>query len=163
MGRPSKLTPQVQKTICDALEYGQTYEAAAALAGITSSTVRLWLSKAEGPDPAKDVAAFSAAVQRARGVAERRALDMVWAAGRGWQAGAWFLERSNPAVWGRPWRTQSTDTELPDDPLREMMEEIKRRRGPATMPGKESHVEEVPVGDQDEGDREEGAAPQEGE
>jgi hypothetical protein len=31
------------------------------------------------------------------------------------------------------------------------------------MPGKESHIEEVPVGDQDEGDREEGAAPQEGE
>ena len=57
MGRPTKKTKEVIKTICDAIEDGAWDYAAAAAAGVGASTMRLWLSEDE---------AFLAAVTQAR-------------------------------------------------------------------------------------------------
>ena len=47
MGRPSKLTPEVQERICQAIRAGNYYEAACAYAGIHYSTFRKWMQKGE--------------------------------------------------------------------------------------------------------------------
>jgi uncharacterized Fe-S cluster-containing radical SAM superfamily protein len=47
MGRPSKLTPEVQEKICNAIRAGNYYEAACAYAGIDYSTFRRWMIKGE--------------------------------------------------------------------------------------------------------------------
>jgi len=47
VGRKSKLTPEVQNTICKGLEAGMSQESAAIYAGISESTYYLWLEKGE--------------------------------------------------------------------------------------------------------------------
>lgn len=93
-GRPSKLTPRVQKTIFQAVEAGLPYKLAAAGAGVAESTLRAW--RAEFP-------AFSASLKRAEA---RGALALVQtiraASSKSWQAAAFLLERRHPEEFARP-------------------------------------------------------------
>lgn len=53
MGRPSKLTPQVEKTILDGIRAGLTVGEAAVLAGISERTVFRWQEKGRDAERGK--------------------------------------------------------------------------------------------------------------
>ena len=129
MGRKTKLTPEIQETICNWLKLGYYQEDAAVMVGISPSTYYDWLKKGaeedskqdeikalgsgESPLPAieedSDIelvyiySEFSEAVARARAEAEGAHIKNIRrAADNGtWQASAWFLERSFPKKWGK--------------------------------------------------------------
>lgn len=111
-GRPSKLTPEAKARILEALESGMFLKHAAEAAGVSASTLHLWIQKGAGtwkdreggrelpPDP--EFAAFAADVAAARAKAVERCLRTITkAAAEGdWRAAAWFLERACPDEWG---------------------------------------------------------------
>jgi transposase len=47
MARPSKLTPELQKRICENISLGLTYRLAAELAGVTYKTLNEWNQKGQ--------------------------------------------------------------------------------------------------------------------
>lgn len=108
-GRPTKLTPGVQRQMCRDVEAGNFLEIAAELSGVGRSTVFHWIALADGGDP--QYLDFRDAVKGARAKAEARAVAAIQKAGRRtWQANAWFLERSFPERWRR--RDAREDPEL---------------------------------------------------
>lgn len=99
MGRPTKLTPEVQAKVVQALETGHYAEDAVIIAGIGENTYYQWLEKgAAGTEP---YAAFREAVESASRQAVDRSLKRVMGGDLGWQGSAWFLERRFPMKWGR--------------------------------------------------------------
>jgi transposase len=115
MSRPTKLTPDIQVKIVDALKLGNYIETASALAGISKNTVYDWLKRGarekervENNSNAKyrkeefPFVKFSDAVQKAMAEAEMRDLLVIANASKNdWKASAWRLERRYPAKWGR--------------------------------------------------------------
>ena len=101
MGRPSKLTPEVQEKICQAIRAGNYYEAACAYGGIAYSTFREWMVRGE-KDKSGKYREFLEAIKRAEYEAEARLVAM-WQKHMpdNWQAIATFLERRYPERWGR--------------------------------------------------------------
>ena len=101
MARPSKLTPEVQERICQAIRAGNYYEAACAYAGIDYSTFRRWIVKGEKAKSGK-YHNFCEAIKRAEHEAEVRMVAQ-WQKHmpENWQAIATFLERRYPDRWGR--------------------------------------------------------------
>ena len=101
MGRPSKLTPEVEARIAEAVELGATWERAADAAGVGASTLRDWRQRGEAGEV--PFAAFLASLKRAEGAGVERALRTIREAAEGgaWQASAWILERRYPADYGR--------------------------------------------------------------
>jgi transposase len=93
-GKRRALTPELQRTICEAIEAGNTRECAAGMAGVSER----WLHE----HMAKN-AEFAAAIARADAVAEAHHVKVVQRAARSgsWQAAAWWLERRRPQVWGQ--------------------------------------------------------------
>tara|TARA_Y100000310_G_scaffold328699_1_gene397251 strand:+ start:267 stop:773 length:507 start_codon:yes stop_codon:yes gene_type:complete len=95
MARPTKLTPDLKETICMALARGQYLETAAALAGISVSTLRDWIRN--GKRLADEVESnprelneqetrlvdFSAAVKRAMAQGDLRDLAVIDQAAQG--------------------------------------------------------------------------------
>lgn len=89
MARPSKLTNETEKAICDAIRDGATYAAASEAAGIAYATFNEWM-KDERPRYVK----FSEAVQEANGQARTELIRQIKQHGRkDWRALAWILER----------------------------------------------------------------------
>jgi len=92
MARPTKLSDDVEKTICDAIEAGATYAAAAEAAGIAVSTFNDWLK-----DDRPRFVQFSEAIRRANARFMTEGLKRIKEAGRkDWRAIAWSLERRLP-------------------------------------------------------------------
>ncbi|MFH1184475.1 MAG: hypothetical protein V1755_05490 [Chloroflexota bacterium] len=103
-GQPTKLNPELQKRICDLIEAGMSKEAAAAHAGIASSTLFLWQAKGLDGDPVYQEfsEAIKAAEDKQKGNDE---LVISNAASVGiWTAAAWRLERKYPQQYGRTQR-----------------------------------------------------------
>jgi len=101
MGRPSKLTPDLQARIAAFLGAGAYIETAASAAGVSKQTLYNWLRLgSEGQEPYDS---FLDAVEKAQGEADIRDLKTIRdAASKGvWQAAAWRLERRHPGEWGR--------------------------------------------------------------
>jgi hypothetical protein len=94
MPRRSKLTPEVQQRICDAVVIGATYEHAAAYGGVAYETFNNWrkanvqFSEALKAAEARAVVGWLAKIEKA-------------ASDGTWQAAAWKLERRYPAEYGR--------------------------------------------------------------
>lgn len=103
MGRPLKLTPKVQETICNAIRAGSYSEIAARYAGISAPTFYKWMALGDGEHAKAPYKEFREEVESARAAAEVRNIGLIQQAANSgtWQAAAWFLERTAPARWGR--------------------------------------------------------------
>lgn len=97
-GRPTKLTPKVQKRICDAIRAGNYIETAAAFAGVTSRVVRTWMAEGRKAQAGKK-REFVDAVEQALAEAEVRDVAFL-AQSSDWKARAFKLARRFPARWG---------------------------------------------------------------
>lgn len=108
-GRKTRLTPERQAKIVNAVKAGAYLETAAAAAGINKVTLHRWLRRGERY-PGTIYSAFSEAVHEALAQAEMRdVLTISKAAGDGdWRAAAWRLERKYPKRWGTVSRTEIT-------------------------------------------------------
>lgn len=107
MGRPTKLTPEVQEKIINRLKIGMYVEPACAYAGINKDTYYDWIKRgARGESPYKD---FFDAVEEAISSAETRLLTKVQQlAEKQWQAAAWILERRWPHRWCKKEKVEHT-------------------------------------------------------
>ena len=112
-GRPTKYSPAVAWRICEAVARGCSREGAAALAGISVSTLHEWRN--EFPE-------FSDGLEKADARFEAACVASVRQAGRDprkWTASAWLLERKFPQRYGRIDRhvigTQAQGKPLPED------------------------------------------------
>lgn len=103
MGRPSKLTPEVQDRIVQAIQAGNYIEVAAQYAGVHKGTLYRWLQQADDPEADDIYRDFRDAVESARSAAEVRNVALIQKAANDgtWQAAAWYLERTSWQRWGR--------------------------------------------------------------
>jgi transposase len=100
-GRPSALTPEVQRRVCEAIAAGNTRHDAAEYAGVGASTVRCWLARGRRQSRGK-FQAFLAAVKKAEADAVVRNVAIIQnAAKTKWQAAAWWLERKRGEDWSQ--------------------------------------------------------------
>ena len=102
MGRPTKLTPELQADLVRFLRGGVYVTDACALVGIDQGTYHRWVAKAAEDDAPEEFREFREAVEKARAEAVARNVALVQkAADHSWQAAAWWLERSRPDQYGR--------------------------------------------------------------
>lgn len=119
MGRSTKLNPDRQARIVEALQQGNYIETAARYAGITPAAYYKWMNRGieerqhrddgHEADPSLDIyVQFVEAVEKARSQAEMRNVGLIQKAAVDgtWQAAAWYLERSYPKRWGRSDRVE---------------------------------------------------------
>lgn len=105
MARSTKLTPEVQAGICDAVDVGLRPDEAGPLVGVGASTVRLWLQIARGEHPSKkptpDLLAFLAAVEASQARLKRNVV-VHWRQQmpESYQACRDFMARRFPDEWG---------------------------------------------------------------
>ena len=100
-GRPSILTPDVQRRLCEAIAAGNTRHDAAEYAGIGESTLRAWLAKGKHQRRGT-YRALLAAVKKAEADAVVRNVAIIQkAASKTWQAAAWWLERKRANDWSQ--------------------------------------------------------------
>src|SRR5262249_7464571 len=99
-GRPSALTHEVAKRICDAIAAGNYYKAACTYAGIGYSTFLKWMKWGNKGRRGK-FREFRRAVEKAKAECEV-AIVAQWRAQTpdNWQAGRDFLARRYPERWG---------------------------------------------------------------
>lgn len=76
-GRPPALTPDTRDRIVSAVRAGNYLTTAAALAGVSTSSVYRWLEKAEEPGSRKEYREFRDALARARAEAEARVVATI--------------------------------------------------------------------------------------
>lgn len=100
-GRRSKLTPERQEGIVQALKAGNYLEVAARANGIDQSTLHDWVNRGEREKTGK-YAEFAKAIRDAEAFAENRCVTLVaTAAQTDWKAAAWFLERKHAQKWSK--------------------------------------------------------------
>jgi hypothetical protein len=98
-GRPSILTPEVQRRLCEAVAAGNTRHDAAEYAGIGESTLRAWLARGKRQRCGK-FRELLAAIKKAEADAVVRNVAIIQkAASKTWQAAAWWLERKRANDW----------------------------------------------------------------
>lgn len=101
MGRPTKLTPEVHRSIVDLIKLGVPLEAAAAHAGVSAATFHAWRAKGRKAK-AGIYREFLDATKSAEGVGEASlALIVRQAAMTSWQAAMTMMERRWPQRWAR--------------------------------------------------------------
>lgn len=101
LGRPTKLTPEIQERICAAIQQGNYAFVAARCAGISESTFYSWLDRG-AREKRGAFAEFLESIKKAESIAEAGAIEVVRnASQQSWQAAAWWLERKYPERWAR--------------------------------------------------------------
>jgi hypothetical protein len=115
VGRPTKITAEIQNEIVMAIRGGNYLETAASYVGLSQSTLRDWIRRGareherlERDQDARPIKSetpfldFSVAVRKAQAASEVSDVAIIGAAARAsWQAAAWRLERKYPDRWGR--------------------------------------------------------------
>jgi len=101
MGRPSKLTPELAKMICDGIKLGLPLHVAAARAGVGRSTFFKWKQRAKTAKSGryKD---FGEQLREADAVAQALLVGRIHDASKrpqSWKAAAYLLERRWPEEW----------------------------------------------------------------
>ena len=80
---------------------GVSVEAAAASQGVSKRTVYNWRELGQADDADPGYAAFADALDKAQGTIEARLTTNITARSKqDWRAGAWWLERRRPEVYG---------------------------------------------------------------
>lgn len=98
-GRPTKYTRTIGEQICKLVAAGVSVEAAAQSQGIGKRTVYDWRERGEAGDAL--YAGFAVELEKAMGDIEARLTMSVTAKAKAdWRAGAWWLERRRPEVYG---------------------------------------------------------------
>jgi transposase len=144
-GRKTKLTPEVQAKIVQALGVGAPYEQACQFAGINPDTLYTWLKKGEeGKSPFSE---FSEAVKNAEGQASVGWLALIDSAARAgqWQAAAWKLERKFPKVWGRQTVEHTVQHGGPVEFVLKVIYANERGDSPNPSPGRGTHTPQIPA------------------
>jgi len=130
MSRPTKLTPDTQQNIIDALRAGNYFDAACAFAGISEATGYNWMKRGreeterrENPrvkegteqwNTEQRFLEFFEAVNRASAITEVTTIAKIKELGQDdWRALTWFMEHRYPDKWGR--KTQRTEIANADD------------------------------------------------
>lgn len=100
MTRRSKFTPATGARICKLVGLGVTLEAAAGHEGVSKQTVYNWRDQGRaGRTPG--YVTFAKQLQQAMAKAEvTQTKNVIAWAKRDWKAGAWWLERRRPGVYG---------------------------------------------------------------
>ncbi len=100
-GRPSKLTPERQARLAQAIADGHYYETACRLAGVSYKVFREWMIRGDAETQGK-YCEFREAITRAEAEAEEHAIQQ-WKAAmpEDWRAAQMFLERRHPDRWGK--------------------------------------------------------------
>jgi len=117
MVRPTKLTPDTQKRICDALRIGATFELAAQYGGVSYEAFNNWRNRGAAEldrmeraikhtDPLPDEAMYVQFLQATKAAEAESAIGWLAkiekaASDGSWQAAAWKLERRYPNDYGR--------------------------------------------------------------
>lgn len=130
-GRNSKLNPERQDRICNALREGNTRRVAAILGGIGESTFYDWLSwgDPEHENYSEKYAEFSEAVTRAEAEAEERMVlilfrDAALNEKDGYKAAVEWLKRRKPQDWSEKTRIDLTSGDEPINTIQ--MIEVRR-------------------------------------
>ena len=110
MARPSKLTNDTQKLICEAIEDGATYKDAAAIAGVDYSTFNLWMKTGRNAERKNKYSKFLEAVEysNAKCRVSMAAVIRSEAKAGDWRAAESFLKRRDPENWGDKSKTDIT-------------------------------------------------------
>ena len=95
MGRNCRLTPELQKRICELIKLGNYSKVSAKACGICEGTFYLWLKKGTESKSGKFFE-FNKAITRARAEFETTAVKEI-----GTKYKSWLLERRHPERWGR--------------------------------------------------------------
>ena len=114
MGRKTRLTKSIKETILKGIRLGLTYERAAQLAGIGTSTFYRW--KQHGQERETGIyREFWEALKKAEVEGEAANIQVIAQAARGdkdragqWTAAAWLLERRHPARWAKVTKLEVT-------------------------------------------------------
>ena len=132
--RKSKLTPERQSKIVEAIQVGNYKHVAAEYAGIGESTFYSWLERGElEKEQGKTTiyTEFMEAVKKAEAASEVANIALIKkAAPTNWQAAAWLEERKHWQRWGREDKqqvevTNKTDLkELTDEELDQLQKDI---------------------------------------
>lgn len=117
MGKP-KFTPALGISICDLVAAGVTIEAAAGSRGVCKRSVYNWRRAYPAFDEALDLALARSETMLTQHVTKRAKDD--------WRAGAWWLERRRPEVYGETSRV----THLVDKGLDEVLNAAQRTLDP---------------------------------
>jgi hypothetical protein len=128
MARPTKLTPELQKRITDAIQGGVDKKVAAAMAGIAESTFYDWLDQGRKPDALPEFSEFSESIERAEAEAEVVKVGRISiAANNGnWKAASWWLERKHPERWSETKKLQTEITGADGGPIKISIEDAKK-------------------------------------
>ena len=153
MGRPSKLTPEVQEKVAASIRAGNFRYVAGLWAGIAERTFETWMRLGKARPRSKH-GEFRRAVLEAEKAAEMRCVALVMkAASQDARHAEWWLERKYPQRWGRkdrhevtgkgggPVQAQLEDLSaaqaLADPKLRELLDAAAQRAAELAAPRKE--------------------------
>jgi len=100
----TKLTPEVQESICGIISMGNYIETAAIFSGVTRRTIQNWREWGDNPRGPEDeiYVNFKHALDEAMAKAEMLDLERIRIASENpqfWTAAAWRLERRYPDKW----------------------------------------------------------------
>ena len=128
MARPSKLTEDVKRRFLTSIRAGNDKKVAAAMAGISESTLYSWLEQARKPEADPEFLEFSESLTQAEAEAEVAAVARIQQAAQNgrWQASAWWLERKYGERWGRNDKIRQELSGPNGEPLALSIEDAKK-------------------------------------
>ena len=135
MGRKSKLTPELSRDFCKAIQLGMTYKLCCDYVGISEPTFYRWLQEADRPGGRKAQRDFRKALKTAEAKGAAHSLAVIHRAAEdgNWTAAAWILER----------RHGYRKEVLPMFTEEEAADPISKAPDPKTAKGREHIIAEV--------------------
>jgi len=101
----TKLSKMNIEKILEYISQGMSAKNASCMTGISEKTYYLWFNQGKG-DSANDIESLQRelyeGIPKAKALCEQAHLqNILEGAKKNWRAGAWFLERTRPSVYGR--------------------------------------------------------------
>jgi transposase len=128
MARPSKLTEDVKRRFLASIRAGNDKKVAAAMAGISESTLYSWIEQGKREDAEPEFLEFLESLTQAEAEAEVAAVARIQQAAQNgrWQASAWWLERKYGERWGRNDKIRQEISGPNGEPLALTIEDAKK-------------------------------------